>query len=719
MDTVDINPGVKMGSSIILCVDDDVVVLNALRSLIVKALGSGNVVEIAETGEEALEICAELQQEGREISVVISDFIMPGMRGDELLIRLHEISPHTIKIMLTGQSDLQGLKRTINDSNLYRFLEKPFNNDDLMLTVKSAFKTYLQANELERQNAALRIAAVAFESQEAILITDAHSTILNINKAFTEITGYTASEVVGKKPSLLKSGRHDADFYREMWHVLEQQGIWQGEIWDRRKNGETYPKILTISSVKNCYGVVSHYVGAFLDITERKKAEAKIQYLAFFDQLTGLPNRSLLLDRLKQAMATSSRNGSHGALLFIDLDHFKTINDTMGHDMGDQLLVQVAQRLIPCVREGDTLARLGSDDFVVVLAGLSQDETDAAREVEAIAEQILAALNQTYPLGDVIQNSSASIGITLFSGDQCTVDDLMKQADLSMYKSKEAGRNAFCFFDPGMEASVRKRVTLEQDLRQAIEQHQFQLYYQAQVLGDGQLTGAEALVRWLHPQRGLVSPADFIPLAEETGLILPLGRWILAAACSQLATWNLRPEMAMFSLAVNVSALQFRQADFVNQVLEILENTGVNPQRLKIELTESLLVDNVLEIIEKMHVLKARGIRFSLDDFGTGYSSLAYLKRLPLDQLKIDQSFVREILSNPNDAAIVKTIVALAQSLGFGVISEGVETEAQRSFLVSSGCHSHQGYYFSKPLPLEAFEEFARQFFARTKVQPS
>jgi diguanylate cyclase (GGDEF)-like protein/PAS domain S-box-containing protein len=447
--------------------------------------------------------------------------------------------------------------------------------------------------------------------------------------------------------------------------------------------------------------------GTIQDISENKKAEEKISELAFSDQLTGLPNRRLLLDRLKQFMTTSSRSDCYGALLLIDLDHFKTINDTLGHDEGDLLLKQVAQRLSTCVRAQDTVARLGGDEFVVILANLSTSEAEAAAQTEIVGKKILYALGQTYRLADAAHHSTASIGATLFSGHRATIDDLMKQSDLAMYKSKASGRNTLHFFDPDMETVAAERAALESNLRQAIGSQQLLLYYQAQVVGEGRLTGAEVLVRWQHPQRGIVLPAEFIPLAEETGLILPLGQWILEAACSQLALWADQPEMAQLTLAVNVSARQFRQRDFVDQVLAVLQHTGANPERLKLELTESLLVSNLADVVEKMFALKAKGVGFSLDDFGTGYSSLAYLKRLPLDQLKIDQSFVRDVLSDANDAAIVKTIIALAQSLDLGVIAEGVEMAAQRDFLANAGCHAYQGYFFSRPLPVGGFEEFA------------
>ena len=556
----------------------------------------------------------------------------------------------------------------------------------------------------------LRVAAVAFESQEGMLITDAHNVILRVNRAFTELTGYSAEEVVGQTPRLFKSGRHDAAFYRSMWECINGTGVWRGEIWDRKKNGAVFPTLLTISAVVGANGAVTHYVGAHFDITERKKAEAKINALAFYDQLTGLPNRTLMLDRLKQALSSSSRNGSQGALLLIDLDHFKTLNDTRGHDVGDSLLKQVSQRLSLCVREGDTVARLGGDEFMVILTGLDPIQEEAASDIESVTEKILTSLRQGYQIGGLAHRSTASMGVALFKDDAVGVDALMKQADLAMYKAKTAGRNLCRFFDPALEVALNERAALESDLRVALAQNQFVLHYQAQVAGEARLTGVEVLVRWQHPHRGIVSPADFIPLAEETGLILPLGRWVLETACNQLTQWASRPGLSHLTVAVNVSAHQFRQPDFVDQVLEVLRITGANPHRLKLELTESLLVANVDEVIEKMFALKAKGAGFSLDDFGTGYSSLSYLKRLPLDQLKIDQSFVRDVLTDPNDASIARTIIALAQNLGLGVIAEGVETDAQRDFLAHSGCHAYQGYLFSRPLPLDEFEQFAHRF---------
>ena len=548
----------------------------------------------------------------------------------------------------------------------------------------------------------LRIAAIAFEAQEGMIVTDAQGVILRVNRTFMETTGYSAEEAVGQTPDLLRSGRHDAAFYRAMWDAVHRTGIWQGEIWNRRCNGEVYPEWLTITAVKDDSGQTTHYVGTHTDITQRKAAEDEIRHLAFYDSLTLLPNRRLLRDRLHQALAASARNQRQGALLFIDLDNFKTLNDTLGHDIGDLLLKQVALRLTASVRESDTVARLGGDEFVVMLEDLSEHIHEAAAQAETVGEKILAVLNQPYWLAGHQHHSTPSIGVALFSDQHHSIDELLKRADLAMYQAKAAGRNALCFFNPEMQATVTARTALEADLREGLQHNHFLLYYQSQVDSANRLTGAEALIRWQHPQRGMISPTAFIPLAEDTGLILPLGHWVLETACHQLVQWSQQADMVHLTLAVNVSARQFRHPHFVEQVLRVLEHTGAEPGKLKLELTESLLLDDVADAIAKMTALKDRGVGFSLDDFGTGYSSLAYLKRLPLDQLKIDQSFVRDILTDPNDAAIAKTIVALARSLGLAVIAEGVETEAQRDFLVLQDCHAFQGYLFGRPGPADA-----------------
>lgn len=573
---------------------------------------------------------------------------------------------------------------------------------DQLLTMFSDI-TFRQQAEMD-----LRIAAVTFHSQQGILVTDPEGRILRVNAAFTRITGYSAEEARGQTPRLLRSGHHEDRFYQELWNSVKTTGTWNGEIWNRRKNGDIYPEWLTITAVVNPQGETTHYVGMFTDITARKAAEDEIRNLAFYDPLTRLPNRRLLMDRLRQALASCSRDHRYGALLFIDLDNFKSLNDTQGHDVGDILLQQVAERLGTCIREGDTVARLGGDEFVVMLEKLSMDSTESATAAKTVGEKILTVLNQPYALKNQSYHNTPSIGVTLFIDHQDQVEDLLRRADLAMYRAKSEGRNTLCFFDPQMQELVTRRAALETDLRTALTQGQFTLYYQAQVDIDGHFIGAEALIRWLHPERGLVPPNEFIPLAEDTRLIIPIGQWVLETACRQLVAWAGEPAMADLSIAVNVSASQFHQDDFVQQVMHIIERTGARPERLKLELTESLLVRNVQDVTRKMSALKSLGIGFSLDDFGTGYSSLAYLKQLPLDQLKIDQGFVRDILVDANDAAIARMVVSLAESMGLAVIAEGVETRPQMDYLKQLRCHTFQGYLFSRPVPVAEFEQLMK-----------
>ena len=437
---------------------------------------------------------------------------------------------------------------------------------------------------------------------------------------------------------------------------------------------------------------------------ERKASESEIQSLAFYDSLTHLPNRRLLLDRLKQALASSMRSGREGALLFIDLDNFKTLNDTLGHDMGDLLLQQVAQRLQTCVREGDTVSRLGGDEFIVMLDDLSEESIEAAEQTESVGEKIIAELNHPYQLDVHEYRSTPSIGATLFGRHQQSADELMKQADIAMYQAKKAGRNTLRFFDPHMQDTINERAILEDELHAALVKHEFQLYYQIQVGSSDRVLGAEALIRWNHPTRGTVSPLQFIPLAEETDLILPIGQWVLETACAQLKSWQENPLTRDLVLAVNVSAKQFRQPVFVAQVKSIVQRFAIDPKLLKLELTESLLLETIEDTIATMNALNEIGVQFSLDDFGTGYSSLQYLKQLPLDQLKIDKSFVRDLVTDNSDKAIVRTIIAMANSLSLNVIAEGVETDDQRQRLFNKGCNNYQGYLFSRPLPIEEFE---------------
>ncbi len=580
-------------------------------------------------------------------------------------------------------------------------------------------KAYAEVETARHQASAheqeLRIAAIAFDSQEGMLIADADFNILRVNRAFSKITGYDREEAIGNHPLIFSSDQHDKEFYDLIELTLNNVGSWHGELWARHKKGQSFPLWMSITAVRSVDNVVTHYVFSLVDITERKLAEDEIRNLAFYDSLTKLPNRRLMNERLRHALVSSERNSNAGALIFIDLDNFKTINDTRGHDVGDLLLAAVGQRLESCLRQSDTAARLGGDEFVVLLEGLSSELLEAAESAESVSQKILTALNLPYTLQGKIHHSSPSIGVCLFQGYDESADDLLKQADLAMYQAKAAGRNTIRFFDLKMQEAVNRHAALESDLRQALEDEQFVLHYQIQVDLSGQVIGAEALIRWQHPERGMVSPAEFIPLAEETGLIVTLGEWVLNQACAQLTRWSMDPATRHLSLAVNISARQFHDKNFVITVMQALHRQRTDPGKLKLELTESMLVDDVEQVIEKMKTLMNQGVHFSLDDFGTGYSSLSYLKRLPLEQLKIDQSFVRDIFVDANDRAIVHAIVTLGKNLGLAVIAEGVETEQQRQFLESIGCHAFQGYLFSKPVPAGAMR-FERIVFDRVVI---
>ncbi|MGB8146752.1 MAG: EAL domain-containing protein [Azonexus sp.] len=551
----------------------------------------------------------------------------------------------------------------------------------------------------------MRISAIAFETQEAMLVTDAAKRIIRVNRAFTEITGYTVDEVIGQTPAVFKSGHHEYGFYGEMWASLKAHGNWRGEIWNRRKNGEVFPEWLSITAVRNAEGQISHFVASYLDLTQRKEAEEQIQFLAFYDPLTHLPNRRLLNERLEKALLAGARHRRYAALLFIDLDNFKMLNDSMGHAIGDLLLREVAQRLSNSIRANDTVARQGGDEFVILLEELSQDIHGAIAQIKLIAHNMLEALDKPYQFGDVSYHCTASIGAVPFMDTGETVESLLKSADMAMYKAKAAGKNALRFFDPSMQTEIEQRATVERELRNALQAGQFELYFQPQVDSAGSVFGAEALIRWHHPGRGLVGPDEFIRIAEESRLILPIGQWVLTQACRQLALWQKNPDTAHLTLAVNVSALQFRDSDFVNSVARAIAESGAPGSRLKLEITESLLVEDIGGTIEHMRPLKEKlGVGLVLDDFGTGYSSLSYLKQLPLDQIKIDRSFVRDINSDPNDAAIAETIIALGHFFNLTIIAEGVETPAQRDTLIICGCKAFQGFYFGQPGTIEQFQ---------------
>lgn len=577
-------------------------------------------------------------------------------------------------------------------------IEVDLNRSGLPVT---AFGTVRDVTRRKLTEENLRLAANVFEgSGEAILITDSEVCIVSVNQAFTRTTGYTLDEVRGKNPRILSSGKQDAEFYRVMWADINRDGFWQGEILEKDKSGRIYPKWISISAVRDDHGVLTHYISISADISERKDAEQNIESLAYYDVLTSLPNRTLLHDRLGQLIAASHRDRQQFALLFLDLDRFKYVNDSMGHTVGDRLLQAVALRLQECVREGDTVARIGGDEFIVLLRETGQES--AAH----VAGKILSVLATPYNIGDLQIATHASIGISMYPDNADDFDTLIKYADVAMYRVKEEGRGSFQFFSPEMNFHADKLFSMEKDLRLAMERNEFILHYQPQInLKYGRVCGVEALIRWQHPEAGLIYPDEFVSVAEETGQILPIGEWVLRSACKQLASWRKRG-VPVFPVAVNLSIRQLRQPNLAEVIAEILQENGLGAHDLELEITEGLMMgetEAAMAFLIKMHEL---GVDLSVDDFGTGYSSLSYLKKFPLDKLKIDQSFVRDIATDENDAAIVSSIISLGHQLNLQVVAEGVETPEQMDFLLIRGCDEMQGYYFSRALPADELEKF-------------
>jgi diguanylate cyclase (GGDEF)-like protein/PAS domain S-box-containing protein len=549
-----------------------------------------------------------------------------------------------------------------------------------------------------------RFRTIARSTTDVVWDWDLEHDSMWVSDSVEHVLGYSALEFAGPIRAW-SSHIHPDERERVVRHIRTcvegSDDQWIDEYRFLRKDGSVAYLLDRGYIIRGDNGKATRMIGATVDLTERRHAERRIEYLAFYDPLTQLPNRQLLMDRLQNALDTSTGHWCTNAVFFIDLDNFKSLNDTLGHAVGDLLLQQVAHRLTGCVSHEDTVARFGGDEYVVLLEHLSEDRATASAAAQAVGQRILDSLRLPYKLDEYRHVTTASIGIVLFNDDKDDIGEVLKRADMAMYQAKAAGRNTLRFFNPYMEAALSARMALERDLRAALRdcEHAFELYYQPQVDKHGRITGVEALVRWNHPARGRVSPIEFIPLAEETGLVVSLGEWVLRKACGQLLVWAARPETAGLELAVNVSARQFHHPGFVAQVLGVLEPAGVDPCRLKLELTETSVLENVDDTIAKMKVLKTKGVTFALDDFGTGYSSLAYLRQLPLDMLKIDRSFVMDLLTNPNDAAIARTIITLGHSLGLRVLAEGVETAAQRDFLFQHGCEAYQGYLCAKPLP--------------------
>jgi diguanylate cyclase (GGDEF)-like protein/PAS domain S-box-containing protein len=597
--------------------------------------------------------------------------------------------------------------QVIGTFDIYHNIPNTKIDDKVKLLINDYLNLTLLAIENNRVQNDLKISAVAFQAQNPILIMDSNMRVLQSNQSFTELTGYSEKEVKGKIFGMNIPSQSSLNIFSSIWKNIDNVDVIKEEFDDHHKDGSVYSTELTITKLKNSNGRVSNFVASFKDNTLSKATAREIEDLAFYDHLTKLPNRKLLVDRLKHTI--ENHNEKISALLFLDLDHFKTLNDSLGHHIGDMLLQEVATRLVENLRENDTAARLGGDEYVILLENLGDNIPKAKKRAELISQKILDELSQAYQLDNHLYQITASIGVALIQNDSLSSDDILKNADIAMYEAKKAGRNKIRFFDQKMHEEIKSSIKIKNELTDAIKLKQLELYYQKQTDDFGICIGAEALIRWHHPERGLLSPAHFISLAEETGQIIPLGRWILDTACKQLKSWQHNTNTCNITLSINVSANQFLDRDFMHSVIASVNKYGINPNLLKLELTESLLLENINTTIEIMNKLNEIGINFSLDDFGTGYSSLRYLKHLPLNQLKIDKSFTQDIATNNNDKTIVHTILAMANSLNIDVIAEGVETVEQLNILKIAGCKYFQGYLFGSPLPINEFNDSFKQ----------
>jgi diguanylate cyclase (GGDEF)-like protein/PAS domain S-box-containing protein len=676
----------------ILVVEDEAIVardvLDQLRTLGYAVAGH------ASRGEDAVE---QVQRDRPDL--VLMDIQLAGaMDGITAAHSIRELTHCTVPIVFLTAFDADDTLARAKLTEPFGYILKPFTERELRTVLEMAF--YKFQAEASLREASLYSQAILDNMVDGVITVNAAGRIESCNQAARRIFGFTGDQALGLPIATLSPPdvrHHLVDFLQHVGRdPLARSGGQSRELTGLRHDGSTFPLNLSLSEI--AHAGRTGFIALTRDMSQQHQAAEEIYYLAFYDRLTDLPNRRLLMDYLKQALMISTRSGQHGALVLLDLDHFKQLNDTMGHAVGDELLRQVAVRLKASVRESDQIARLGGDEFVVLLSALSENAGEAAAQAEVAANSLLLELGRPYTLDGHVHSNTPSLGIVVFLAHAHSPDELLQNAEIAMYQAKAAGRTTLRFFDAAMQTAATARTERVTDMHRALEQREFLLHYQTQFNRNGEPIGAEALVRWNHALRGMVSPAEFIPLAEETRLILPLGQWVLERACAQLARWEDEPGRADWTMSVNVSALQFGQPDFVACVLRALRQSGANPLNLKLELTESMLVNDVQDVIVKMNALKDHQVKFSLDDFGTGYSSLSYLKRLPLDQLKIDQSFVRDLLSDPNDAVIAQAIIALGHSLGLQVIAEGVENRAQRDMLADIDCDAFQGYYFAHPV---------------------
>jgi len=684
----------RMGPVRLLIVEDEAIIRRDIRQQL-EILGY-QVVGEAATGLESLQLTQQLQPD-----LVLMDIgLGAGMDGISAAQTIRDT--HAVPVVFLSAFAAEDILERAMLAQPYGYILKPFTERELHTVLQMAL--YKHQMDLREKDMALRNRVILDNLASGVLTIGPQGLVASCNRGACEIFGYSAEEIVGQNLAMLIPDQHRDGHTQFLQHdaseVVNRVICHQREVEGLRKDGRTFPLQLTVSRIM--VATQASYIVILSDLSMRRQAEATIQNLAFYDELTGLPNRKRLLDRLQQAIVSATRSGQHGALILLDLDHFRHVNDTLGPGLGDELLRQVGSRLLACVRGDDTVAHLGGDEFMVMLEALGQGGQPAVLHAKLVAQKILHALRQPYELRGHPYASSASLGIVMFDKHAGDFDELLKMADAAMYQAKAAGRKTVRFFDPEMQALVVARMALEKDIQRGLDQQEFVLYYQLQVDAQGSPLGVEALVRWQHPVHGLVMPDQFIAVAEDTGLILPLGHWVLDAACLQLKLWAVQPRTADWTMAVNVSALQFAQDDFVQTVAQAVAQNGIDAHRLKLELTESMLIDDLPQVIDKMRSLQALGVRFSLDDFGTGYSSLTHLKRLPMNQLKIDQSFVRDLLTDTDDAMICQSIVALGHNLGMPVIAEGVETLGQRDFLSGIGCDAFQGYLFGRPMPPEA-----------------
>lgn len=674
----------------LLYVEDDPEIRRQLVVFLSRRVGQ---LLIAENGHQGLELFREHQPD-----VVVTDIVMPIMDGLKMSEGIKALD-NDVPIIVTTAFNDQDFFLSAIEVGIDHYVLKPIHLDALLEAIRKAAKNVIQQREIEAKNRELQLAAKVFEgSIEGILIANADNEIISVNRAFSEITGYASEEVIGKNPRILNSGRQSQIFYREMWDSLNKTGHWQGEIWNRRKNCEIFPQWLTISVVRDEAGEVVHYIALCTDITQRKFDEERIERLAYYDPLTDLPNRVLLQDRLARVLANAQRNHRAAAILMLDLDRFKNINESLGHGIGDAVLQAVAERLRVSVRDADTVARLGGDEYLVVLADI-----DDAQDAAVVAKKILDSFAPPIVVGERELGVSLSIGISVFPNDGEDQQTMMKNADSAVYSAKQAGRNTYQFYTRDMNASTLETLMIENALRRALDREELRLYFQPQAdMRTGEIIGAEALIRWQHPDLGLLAPGAFIPIAEDSGLIIPIGEWVLEEACRHVKGWH-DAGFSKLTVAVNMSAVQFRQENLSKRIFEIGRDTGADLGFVELELTESMIMHNAEQMIDTMRAMKTLNLKLSIDDFGTGYSSLSYLKRFPLDKLKIDRSFVNDISDNPADLAISKVIIDLAHNLNLKAIAEGVETEEQLRLLRDNECDELQGYFFSRPVPAEEF----------------